>query len=47
MTAYFPVSYHSSSTHTRLPVGGGGNFLSIRVGEVGKGKAKNYGAARK
>ncbi len=46
MTACFPVSYHSSSTHTRLPVGGGGSFLSIRVGEVGKGKAKNEGAAR-
>ncbi len=47
VTACFPVSYHSSSTYTRLPVGGGVNFLSIRVGELGKGKTNNEGAARK
>lgn len=29
------LSYRSSSIHTRLPVNGEGNFLSLRVGELG------------
>lgn len=48
VTTCFLVSYHSSSTQTRLPVGGGGNFLCLRVWEVGdKGKEWAVGKERK
>lgn len=46
MTAHFPVSYHSSSTHTSLPVGG--RELPVPEGErEWKGRGKGYRAVRK
>lgn len=47
MTAHFPVSYHSSSTHTSLPVRG--RELPVPEGERenGRGEARGTGQAGK